>query len=202
MVFSWFDYSIQQTVVCEESDDWGNNIGQVIGVAKEIKGSNTVPCRTPDTTGYSWEDWLSTTTYIEPLHTKVETHVWKKPCTPYESNLWRSMLWGTVSNAFDRSNIATTIWWPLSRFWDRSFKVTASWVSREYPFWSQDLIFLKVAMHLGTNDIFEHFWENWSKLYRTIISRGIPITFFEYRRDICGEPIFWEGACVDRLLES
>ena len=64
---------------------------------RNIRGPNTVPCGTPDSTGADSECSLSTTTFICLSWRKELSHLCKLPLIPYASNLCRSLLWGTVS---------------------------------------------------------------------------------------------------------
>jgi hypothetical protein len=49
------------------------------------------------------------------------------------TRLWSNLLWGTVSNAFEKSRIATSVWSPASYDFMKSCSVTNSCVSHEYP---------------------------------------------------------------------
>ena len=96
-------------------------------VAEEYYCPSTVPWGTLKSTGVS----PSTIVGIDLAVRKFASHLWILPFIPYWCNLWRSLLCGTVSKAFQKSNIATSIWCPLSCSCRKSFIVVRSCVSQE-----------------------------------------------------------------------
>ena len=91
-------------------------------------GSSTVPWGTPESTVVSFD--FSPSVRIDSLR-KFVSHLWILLFIPYWCNLWRSLLCGTVSKAFEKSNIATSNWCPLSCSCRKSFIVVRSCVSQE-----------------------------------------------------------------------
>ena len=71
---------------------------------KKRIGPNTAPWGTPDVTGTSVEVVLFTTTFWVWLERKDLIHVQILPLTPYQSSLYKSLLLGTVLNAFAKSS--------------------------------------------------------------------------------------------------
>ena len=74
-------------------------------MAQKSIGPNTVPCGTPESTVISSEYSPSSTTRIFLSVRKDVSHVWSGPLIPYRSILWRSLSWGTVSKALEKSRI-------------------------------------------------------------------------------------------------
>ena len=81
---------------------------------RKSMGPRTVPCGTPESTLTSSVVSPSSTTLIVLFVRKLVSHVWVLPTMPYFSSLYRSFLWGTVSNALLKSKIATSTCFPLS----------------------------------------------------------------------------------------
>ena len=77
-------------------------------------GPSTVPCGTPESTVICWDDAPSNVTLIFLFVRKFISHLCTGPLIPYWSNLCSRVLWGTVSKAFEKSNIAMSICLPLS----------------------------------------------------------------------------------------
>ena len=71
-----------------------------------------------------------------PLVNKCLIHKWRGPLTPIWYNLWSNLWWGTVSKAFEKSMITSSVWLCDLSDLARSSIVSASWES-------QDLLFLK-----------------------------------------------------------
>ena len=65
-----------------------------------------MPCGTHETTGVGSEDTPSTTTCIDLLVRKHRSQSCMGPSMPYERSLWSNLLWGTVSKALEKSNMA------------------------------------------------------------------------------------------------
>ena len=72
-------------------------------------GPSTVPCGTPESTVTCWDDSPSNVTLIFLFVRKFVSHLCTGPLIPYWSNLCSSCLWGAVSKAFEKSNIAMSI---------------------------------------------------------------------------------------------
>ena len=70
---------------------------------------STVPWGTPKSTVVSFHFSPSTIVRIDLAVRKLVSHLRILPFIPYWCNLWRSLLCGTVSKAFEKSNIATSI---------------------------------------------------------------------------------------------
>ena len=100
---------------------------------RKRSGPNTVPWGTPESTLVWLELHPSTTTCILLSVRKERSQSWMEPLMPYLSSFWRRRSWGTVSNAFEKSNIAKSICLPESKDVSRSCTVVMSWVSVEYP---------------------------------------------------------------------
>ena len=94
-------------------------------------GPSTVPWGTPESTVVSFDFSPSTIVHIDLAVRKFVSHLWILSFIPYWCNLWRSLLCGAVSKAFEKSNIATSIWCPLLCSCRKSFIVVRSCISQE-----------------------------------------------------------------------
>ena len=77
---------------------------------RKSNGPSTVPCGTPETTLVQVECSPPTTTLCLRHLRKFEIQVCVLLWMPYLFNLSRSRLWGTVSNAFEKSIIIMSAW--------------------------------------------------------------------------------------------
>ena len=87
-------------------------------------GPSTVPWGNPESTVVSFDFSPSTIVRIDLAVRKFVNHLWILPFIPYWCNLWRSLLCGTVSKAFEKSNIATSNWCPLSIYYVNNIQIT------------------------------------------------------------------------------
>ena len=98
-----------------------------------MRGPRTVPWGTPESTVTLFDCSPSTTTFIVLSFKKDDNHFKVLPWIPYESILCSNLSCGTVSNAFEKTRIATSTWIFLSNDLKRSCSVTNSCVSVKYP---------------------------------------------------------------------
>ena len=77
---------------------------------RKSNGPSTVPWGTPETTLVQVECSPPTTTLCLRRLRKFEIQVCVLLWMPYLFNLFRSRLWGTVSNAFEKSIIIMSVW--------------------------------------------------------------------------------------------
>ena len=77
---------------------------------KNIRGPRTVPCVTPDSTLTLFDSSPSTTTFIVLSFRKDDNHFNVFPWTQYRFILYDTLSCGTLSNALEKSNMATSIW--------------------------------------------------------------------------------------------
>ena len=75
---------------------------------RKSSGPRTVPWGTPESTLVDSDADPSSTTRIVLLVRKLVSQDKVVPCTPYDESLCKSFWWGTVSKAFEKSNIATS----------------------------------------------------------------------------------------------
>ena len=81
---------------------------------RKSMGPRTVPCGTPESTLTSSVVSPSSTTLIVLSVRKLVSQVWMLPTMPYFSSLYRSFLWGTVSNALLKFKIGMRTCFPSS----------------------------------------------------------------------------------------
>ena len=100
-------------------------------MTQEKKGPSTVPCGTPESTVASSDSSPSITTFIFLFLRKFANQLLIEPLTPYSSSLLSNLLCGTVSKAFEKSRIATSVCMATSCGFRKSCNVANSLVSRE-----------------------------------------------------------------------
>ena len=120
----------RQSSVNRLTDDL-TEIGRTFMWHKNSIGPSTVPCGTLETIVASSEYSPSSATRIFLSVRQDVSHVWSGPLIPYWSILWRSLSWGTVSKAFEKSRIPMSTCFPLSNDCSMSCMVTTSCVSQE-----------------------------------------------------------------------
>ena len=121
------NWSIKQTVICKQTEFCTS-----VEVYKSKTWEDLTPFPgTPDLTGAGHEHSPSTTT----LCVLDVSHVWIQckmvPRIPKKSSFWSKRCRGTVSKAFWKSNINTSVWILLSMFQARSSMVMISCDSHE-----------------------------------------------------------------------
>ena len=83
---------------------------------RKSSGPRTAPCGTTDRTKASLDFSPSITTVWLLLINHVHIHLFISPLIPLCSYFDKSLWCGTVSNAFEKSNIIASVCWPLSKF--------------------------------------------------------------------------------------
>ena len=119
------------------------------------RGPSTVSWGTPGSTLTASDSSPSTPTFIRLFVRKSHSHAFMLPSTQYCLILWRSFLWGKVSNAFEKSGIIISIWIPTSNFPMRSCTVVTSCVSHEYPDlkpWFRDVCLFVLRPNVSVNN--------------------------------------------------
>ena len=91
---------------------------------QEKKGPSTIPCGTPESTVASSDSTPSITTFIFFFVRKFFSQWLIEPLTPYSSSLLSSLLCGTISKAFEKSRIATSVCMAASCDFRKSCNVT------------------------------------------------------------------------------
>jgi len=95
-------------------------------------GPNTIPWGTPEVTAGTFDEVaLFTTTIWVLLVRKDVIQMWMFPLIPYQSRLYKSLLWGTVSNAFAKLSEMRSIYIIWSRLCVKSYNSDIEWVSQD-----------------------------------------------------------------------
>ena len=97
------------------------------------RGPKTVPWGTPESTCMESDDAPSRITCCVRWVRNTSIQSYKLLRMPYLCSFFIKRPWGTVSKALEKSNMAMSV--RIPRSWDerRSWIVSISWVSQEWP---------------------------------------------------------------------
>ena len=117
--------SMANNLTCEVT-----TLGRSFICMRNNNGPKTVPWGTPDRTLHG-EDLLPSTTVCSRVLKKAAVQSSNGPCMPKNRSLPNKRSWGTMSKAFEKSRIATSVWILQSLASSRSWSVRSNLVSQE-----------------------------------------------------------------------
>ena len=190
-----------------------NTWGRLFINNKNNNGPNTVPWGTPDTTGSPevalpvWERIPSTTTFWVQLWRKQDIQAKFLPSVPYKCNLRMSFLYGTESNALEKSKTVMLTVCFLSK------RVRESWVVMR-SCGSQCLLFTNPCWFEYIRPYISKWEQIWSVMicsnslrdtretHRSIVGSFKLSTFLEYGCYPCSSPDIGDNIVIVGLLEQ
>ena len=123
-------------------------LGKSLICIKNSRGPKTVPWGTPEITFVGRDLEPSTTTVCSLVFKKAAVQSNKGPCMPRNSNFPNRRSCGTVSKAWEKSKMATSVWIFLSLVCNKSCRVSNGtnncWfpLARKWPIWKWTWIWI------------------------------------------------------------
>ena len=133
--------------------------GKSLIYIRKRSGPSRMPCDTPDLTWVQKECSPLTTTLCSRHLRNLEIQACVLLLMPYLFSLFRSRLWGTVSNAFEEPIMIMCTYDLLYRDFDRSRVVSINW---EVMLWksccvSDKTVLVEMIRYVRVNNVFKDF---------------------------------------------